>query len=439
VSLARRARSIRNEPLFRSSFALILNTLINGLLGFAYWVIAARLYSAAAVGEGAGAVSAMLLVSSIGWIGLQHVLMRYLPVAGSRSGRLIGLAYAVALAAALPASVIFLVYAVAAGTLPSITGHAIGFLAFVASIVVWVVFSLQDAAMIGIRRSTWVPIENAAFGIVKIVILVAFAATASAWAIMGSWVLPAAILVVVVNWILARSVLPTIGNAPTLPSRRRLAQFAAGHQAVALVGAAPDSLVPLILLAILGREANAYYYVAWTVSFSLRLIAVNIGSALTVEGSTAGRLGHLTGSLRVLVISLFVPIVVGVWLGADLILAVFGGSYRVESADLLRLFALGLIPFTAVTLFVAGERVHQRSRTALAIVGVATTLTIVLDIVLLPSAGIAGAGIAWLIAQSISLALAAAVVARRRRKGPSGGGAPPVDGEPAPARELLAV
>lgn len=429
MSLLGRARLMRREPLFRSSLALIVNTFLNGVLGFVYWVLAARLYPAATVGEGAGFISAMLLVSSIGWIGLQHLLMRFLPVAGSRSARVIGLVYFGALGAALPASFVFLAYAATTRTLPSVSGQALGSLAFVGAIVVWVVFSLQDAALIGLRRAVWVPVENGLFGVAKIAVLVALVATASPWVFLGSWVVPAAFLVIVINSLLVRWVLPARRDEPALPPRWRIAQFAAGQHAAALVAAAPDSVVPLMILAILGREANAFYYVAWTVSFSLRLVAVNIGSALTVEGSaSSAQLRHLIGPLRTFVVALFVPIILAVWLGAGLILSVFGGSYSAESAGLLRLFALGLAPFTAVTLFVAAERVHQRSMTALGIVSVATALTIGLDLLLLPSSGILGAGIGWLTAQSTSLALAVAVVLWRRRQAQRHGTVPGTSG-----------
>ena len=69
MSYAARLDRVRRVPLYRSSFALMLTTGLNGLLGFAYWVLAARLYPAKAVGIGAGAISAMTLVSSLGWVG----------------------------------------------------------------------------------------------------------------------------------------------------------------------------------------------------------------------------------------------------------------------------------------------------------------------------------------------------------------------------------
>ena len=46
MSYVGRLNTMRSVPLYRSSFALMLTTGLNGVLGFAYWVLAARLYPA---------------------------------------------------------------------------------------------------------------------------------------------------------------------------------------------------------------------------------------------------------------------------------------------------------------------------------------------------------------------------------------------------------
>jgi len=95
-------------PLARSSWALIATTAVNALLGLAYWALAARLYDTEVVGAAAGAIAAMMFVTSIGWLGLQFVLIRFVPVAGDRAARLIVGSYAVASVAGLVFGIVFL-------------------------------------------------------------------------------------------------------------------------------------------------------------------------------------------------------------------------------------------------------------------------------------------------------------------------------------------
>jgi len=407
VSYVARLNHVRRVPLYRSSFALMLTTGLNGILGFAYWVLAARLYPAKAVGIGAGAISAMTLVSSLGWVGLQYVLLRYVPVAGRAQTRLVRLSYAAAIAISLLATAVFLAGFARLAGLGILTESPLTVLLFAASIALWVVFSLQDPVLIGLRRAAWVPVENAAFGAIKAILLVALAASASAWAILGAWVLGLVGLVLVINVALFGRLLQRDQTLPSrLPQQRQLVHFAAGHHFVAVTAAIPDSLVSLLVLAFMPGAANAYYYSAWAVSFSFRLLAVNMSNALIVEGALAeSKVRSLVRQVSRLAFVVVIPLVVVVVLGADQIMSAFGPQYK-EAANLLRLFAVALIPFTILNFVIAVERIRERVGRALVIAGASTLVTIGLDLWLIPSVGLTGAGWGWLIGQTLGAAIA---------------------------------
>jgi O-antigen/teichoic acid export membrane protein len=407
MSYVARLNNVRQVPLYRSSFALMLTTGLNGILGFAYWVLAARLYPVKEYGIGAGAISAMTLVSSLGWVGLQFVLLRYVPVAGRAQARLVRLSYAAAIAIALVATGIFLAGFARLAGLGILTESPLTILLFAASVALWVVFSLQDPVLIGLRRTGWVPIENAAFGAIKAILLVALAASASAWAILGAWVLGLVGLVLVINVALFGRLLKRDQTvSPRLPAQPQLVRFAAGHHFVAVAAAIPDSLVSLLVLAFMPGAANAYYYSAWAVSFSIRLLAVNMSNALIVEGAlAANKVRSLVRQVSRLAVVVVIPLVVVVVACADPILAAFGPQYT-HAANLLRLFAVALIPFTIVNFVIAVERIQERAGRALLIAGASTALTIGLDLWLIPSAGLTGAGWGWLIGQTLGAAIA---------------------------------
>jgi O-antigen/teichoic acid export membrane protein len=416
MSYVARLTSVRHVPLYRSSFALMLTTGLNGILGFAYWVLAARLYPAEAVGLGAGLISAMTLVSSLGWIGLQYVLLRFVPVAGESQARLVRLTYATAVAIGLVSAGVFLVgFAHLAGLgLLTKSPLTVGF--FGAAVALWIVFSLQDSVLIGLRRAGWVPIENATFGGVKALLLVLLAGSASAWAIFGAWVLGLIGLVVAINGALFGRFLKHERSVPSrLPRRRQLLRFTTGHHFVAVTAAVPDSLVSLLVLAFMPGVANAYYYSAWAVSFSLRLLAVNMSSALTVEGALAEtEVRSLVRQISRLALAVGIPLVVVVLAFAGTIMRAFGPGY-VHAANLLRLFALALIPFTVVNFVIAVERIQQRVGPALVIAASSTLATIGLDLWLIPTAGLSGAGWGWLLGQTVAAIVAIMAVGRRDR------------------------
>jgi len=418
MTLPPRVTAITRLPLVRSSGALVLNTGINGALGFAYWVVAARLLEPSVVGLGAAGYSGMVFAASIGWIGLQQVLLRYLPAAGRHGLDLIVRVYAAAMAMAVVAAVLFLVYASTDPSLAYLVETPLAASGFIGAVLIWVVFSLQDPALIGLRRAPLVPLENLAFGVAKLVLLLILAGLASPWSIVASWVLGASWLVIVVSVVIRRTVRaqPPGGE---LPERRRLVQFSAGQHVIAVLAAAPESLVPILVLSFVGDAATAFYVAAWQVTFAVRLIAVNVGYAVTVEGSAEGASPSLGRQVRVLAPAMVVPAVAIVVLIAPLILAVFGRDYAEAATDLLRLQVLAILPFTAVTLFVVGERIAERTVPALVVTAVATVTTLALDIVLLPTVGLVAAGWSWLAAQLLAAAMAGLIDWWRRSTGPN--------------------
>jgi hypothetical protein len=205
-------------PIYRSSYAQMLTTGANAVLGLLFWVIAARLYPADVVGLGAGGISALQLVAAIGWVGLQFTLLRYVPVAGTDRRHLVRTVYAAGVVTALP-----LVFTFAFATVqhvPYVAGNAASIAMFWLSVVVWTVFSLQDAVLIGIRRSFLVPAENAIYGLIKLVLLVALAAIDDPWTLLGVWVGGTAVLVAGINGLLFRRLLEQDRAEPRLPASR---------------------------------------------------------------------------------------------------------------------------------------------------------------------------------------------------------------------------
>lgn len=421
------ARVVRtfDEPIYRSSFALFLTTAVNAVLGLMFWIAAARLYPEAVVGLGAGGISALQLVACVGWVGLQFTLMRYVPVAGRDRRRIVAIVYAAGVGVALVAAVVFVLVLADALEVPYVgdsVPHAVTFCACVAA---WVVFSLQDAVLVGIRRAFLVPVENTVYGALKLALLVALSTIDDPWTLLGVWSGGTVVLIVVVNALLFVRLLDDRARS-RLPSARSLVRFSTGHSAVALTAWLPDLLVPLLVLRFVDEAANAHYYAAWTVGFSTRLLAMNLANALTVEGAYAENpISALLRSVVRLSLTVLLPVMAVLLLAAGPVLRVFGENYADDAALLLRLFAISLIPYTVATLAVAFDRVRERFATALVITGTGTVATIALDLVLIPAWGISGAGVGWLGGQALAAAVALATMARLAREPKGVAAAPP--------------
>jgi O-antigen/teichoic acid export membrane protein len=67
-----------NDPLYKNSIYLILNTLIIGVLGFIFWTINAKLYSVEEIGLVTTIISIMGLIASFSNLGFGTSLIRHL-------------------------------------------------------------------------------------------------------------------------------------------------------------------------------------------------------------------------------------------------------------------------------------------------------------------------------------------------------------------------
>src|ERR1700759_5065582 len=76
----------QNQDLLRNAGSLAASTGLTSLFGFVYWVVAAREFTKPEVGSGAAAVSAMLLLGTIGEFGLGTMLIGELPKRRSAGG-----------------------------------------------------------------------------------------------------------------------------------------------------------------------------------------------------------------------------------------------------------------------------------------------------------------------------------------------------------------
>lgn len=168
-----------------------------------------------------------------------------------------------------------------------------------------------------------------------------------------------------------------------------------------------------MVLGFLGLSSNAHYYAAWSIGYSLRLLAVNISSALLSEAARAeADLPKLVHSAARLAAGVLLPLSLIALIGAEPIMSVFGGDYD-EGVGLLRIFAVSLLPFGLVTGILTIERVRQRNGLGLLVVGVATGVTITADAILIPKLGIHGAGWGWLIGQALAALIGLLVLMRQ--------------------------
>jgi O-antigen/teichoic acid export membrane protein len=396
-----RLREHLADPLYRTGYYLILGTGITSLLGVGFWALAAHSYSARVVGLNAAAISAMTLVAEACTLGLSAVLVRYLPVAGGSTRRLVSRSYGITIALAL---VVGLIAALTSGVWsPKLSflsggGWLVGFVLAAAGTTV---FTLQDSVLTGLRAAKWIPLENSLYALAKLLLLIALASTLTGSGPFVAWTAPLLIAIVVVNYLIFTRLIPAAPKEGTL-DRSKLLSMATGNYAGKLFTLAGNLYMPILVANRVSAADAAYFFVPWMVSLAIELVALNMMTSLTVEAATdMDQLRQLSRRALGQAMRLVIPIAALVAIVAPWALLVFGSAYADEGASLLRLLALGMVPNVIVTLGITVARIQHRGRIVVAIQGTHCIAVLGPSALLLPSLGIDAVGYVWTASQTM--------------------------------------
>ena len=375
--------------------APVVGVTSTAVAGFAFWLVAARLYPAATVGVIVVALSTMQLLTGIAQLNLNQALHRSVAADGQQGRRRVGQAYLVS--AMLVAAGAVTVVAGASFWAPELLGFAgrVPLLEFfVPATIIWTFFALQDSVVAAAARGGALPVGNVVLALLKIMLL----AIAVVWALQDgstfTWALAvAAVVACAVGYLFLRA-MPAREAAPVLRS-------GLDHAGRLLWSAAVHGL-PLLVLLVIGPVHAAVYGIVWTIGFSLHLVSSTIGHALTPQ-AVAAPAGAPTARRHMerRALTLLLPAVVLIEVMAPLILRVFGPEYAELGSTALRIAALSAIPGIVTTSAVSMARARKRGPVLFVVPATVATITIGLSLILVPHWGLTGIATAWLVGQSL--------------------------------------
>lgn len=348
--------------LVRDGLSLTISAGLTSVAGMVAWIAAARLLPRAEVGQASAFVSAFLLVAGLGDLGLRAALMRWVPRAGEHRRRLILRSYAVVVLASLVIAVVVLLLPTGDEIYESVPRFA--GVAFVFAAVGWSLFQFQDTVLVSLGRASWVPYENASIGVARVLVLVALGPLLGTFGILVSWVVPAAIGVLVISLLvrrtLARAAIPLPGNGTgQLPDRAEILRMLVPVYPAKVFGSALSDLVPLLVVGRFGPTVGAVFFVVWMAGNAVDYTIGSFGQSVVVriahEPHRSAALFWL-GCRRAAL--LFVPALLLGLLIAHPVLEVFGNGYAAHGETLLRLVLLGSIPRGFVSIVVALNLAH---------------------------------------------------------------------------------
>ncbi|MFK7805331.1 MAG: phosphotransferase [Anaerolineae bacterium] len=401
-------RTHLNTPLYKNGYALVSSSLLTSALGMVYWLLAARFYTAEAIGISSALISMMLFIVNLSHLNLPNGLNRFVPGAGDQTKKLIGLAYATAVSISAIASIIFILgISYWAPSLETTFGEGRWLsILFVCATMGWCIFVLQDSALTGLRQAIWIPAENLAFALAKIALLVLVVSMFPISGVFVSWILPVFLLLPLINWLIFGKIIPTHPNSNTPPTEsitiKAVGKFIFSDYVASAVWMATTNLLPLLVLETLGAAESAWFYLAWNISYALYLISRNMGMSLITEGSSdPSQLFKLAYQTVMKSFMIVIPIATALYIVTPILLSFYGSDYVANTAPLLRLFTVSAIPGTIITVYTGYLRVRKKMLQLVIILSGQGFLVLGFSLLWMKRFGLEGIGYGWLFTQVI--------------------------------------
>ena len=332
-----------------------------GILGFVFWTVAARGYDTAEVGRASAIITSATLIAILANFSLGSLYERFLPLAGHRTKRIVRHGMMFVAGTALVFGATF----TALGPRTQLFPNSVEMVLFPLCVVILAIYTLQDQILIGLGRARTIAIKNISQSTVKLVIVAAMIPLATGSAIVWSWVLPAAAITAIIAVLVIRRETVTRTGPTRLPDRRELVTFFASSYAINAINVIVPLLVPLIVVAQLGTEMNAYFSMCWLVVNTLGALIVATAAPFIATASTPGadvwactkRFVLLCGGSAVAGCVVLVA-------AAPFILGILGPHYAANGTTLIRTMALVLPAVALTTIYTALSRLQRTLRLA---------------------------------------------------------------------------
>ena len=396
-----------------NAVALMASTVLTGVLGIVFWIVAARVLPASAVGEASSALSAITFLAGLAQLNIVSVLLRFVPQAGRATGGFIARAYGLALAMGLVVTLVF----VALGFGSAILGDEWFVpLVFVGATLCYALFLVQDGALTSLGGAVWVPLENLVAGLLRVALLFPLVLLSSRWGALAALVVPTLLAVLVVNTFVFRRLVPrhVATSTGSVDVRwRSIKGFVAVDYAASALSSGVALLPPVLVSAELGSEAAAYFYVPWYIIVAFGTLVWSIAMAFVVEyASDAGAFRRLIKRSMRLTALVSVAATSVSLAAAPLLLALLGSEYADQGTTLLRIIALSF-PFSAgFVIFTALSVASKRLRPLVTALAIKAVVFLAVTAVGLPEFGLEGLALVYLAAEVLT-ALAVLPFGRR--------------------------
>lgn len=400
------------DHLVRGALNLMFSSGIQAGLGFAFWIIVARLFAAGDVGKASSLISASGLISYLALFGLNSTLTLFLPTARNKNSLITAAFVTVACAAAIISGFYTLLIPFIAPKLESVV-HSVEVVAVFAILTAFAATNLlTDSIFIAARNSSLCALTDGVVGSGSKIIFGVLLAGTGAFGLFSASIAGFAAAAAVSVFLIWRILGWRPSTTNPLKTLKPLFKFSGANYVTNCLNFLPSVIIPIIVLDRLGPTVAGYYFVAFQMASLLYSAVYAVEQSFMAEASQPGANWRVVRKRsRRLAVILFVPGGLILAIAAHWILMIFGSEYSKNGTVALMFLAVAVIPMAALNWSWSVLRLTG-SLNALVITGIIYAGSVCGAAYFLAPHGIAAVALAWTIGATIAAVLAGISAAR---------------------------
>jgi O-antigen/teichoic acid export membrane protein len=385
---------------YRNSYYLLSNNIATTALGFLFWLVVARYYTANDIGISIALISASGLITNLASFGLWQSVIRYLHKQEDKIG-FINTCLTIILVFSIIFSIIF-IYGIEiwANRLAFIKSSYVYILLFIVFTALSSINYMLNNIFVAYQNARYSFLQTVILSLLKIPLAITLSYVATILGIFGSWGFAITVAVTISLFTFMKSVQPHYSLYPKIKwtTIKEIFNFSLANYIVGLIGGTPALIFPIIILQVLSADDSAYFYIAFSIASVLFMIPSALSTSLYAEGCVQESTFRMNKkqAIKQAYLMLAPALAIIIFFG-DKLLLLFGKSYSINGHFLLTVLAISSLFMVHSSFYITYLKINLRNMEFEALTLISTIGLLLLSYLLLLNKGLIGLGLAYLI------------------------------------------